>query len=99
MTEVLPHSVQTLARTLASQLSDYDRQLTETERTCGRYSAQLRFLELEPGIERSRRGLQRLRAHATELGPATLTAFDAAAGVAPDPDRWRPTAEDLLRSL
>jgi hypothetical protein len=85
---------QTLA--LAAQLSDYDRQLSETERACGCYSAQLRYLELQPDIERSRHGLERLRQRATELGPAIRCTFDelAAAG---DPDRWRPTEEDLHR--
>ena len=96
MTDALPQSVQTLTQTLASQLSDYDRQLTETNRACGRYSAQLRFIELEPAIQRSRQGLQELRTRASELGTATLSAFDAIAA-APDSARWRPTPEDLQR--
>lgn len=93
---LLPSSVRNLAHTLARQLSCYDQQLVETDRACGRYSAQLRFLELEPAIERSRQGLQELRARASELGTATLSAFDAIAA-APDSARWRPTPEDLQR--
>lgn len=93
---LLPPSVRDLAHTLARQLSGYDQQLVETNRACGRYSAQLRFLELEADIERSRQGLQRLRARAIELGPATFNALNAVAA-APDPARWRPTPEDLQR--
>lgn len=93
---LLPPSVRNLAHTLARQLSRYDQQLVEIDHACGRYSAQLRFLELEPDIERSRQGLQHLRERAIELGPATFNALNAIAA-APDPARWRPTPEDLQR--
>ncbi len=92
----IPGTVRRLAEVLAVQMAEYDRLLTEIDRACGRYSAQIRYLELEPCIERSRHALQRLRQHAIELGADTCNALDAIAA-APDPARWRPTPEDLQR--
>lgn len=93
---LLPPSVRNLAHILARQLTGYDQQLVETDRAWGRNSAQLRFLGLEPDIERSRQGLQHLRERAIELGSAKFNALNAIAA-APDPARWRPTHEDLQR--
>lgn len=94
----IPSSVRRLAEVLALQMAEYDRLLTAIDRACGRYSAQIRYLELEPGIEQSRHALQQLRRRATELGPDTLSAFDAVAATA-NPDRWKPSPEDLLRQF